>query len=365
MRSLVICFVSAILLELAFGQIALAQSEEAMSRIKSDERVVFFPTAARLSDDGKSWIIPIHGWIFEPEEGDWWRAPLVRKLREMVDLPEGEPPPTVFEERVRLFLVDNERGKRIGIHIAGTEQLLSPSTPGGHFEGEVTLPVDVVNHSAAEGEIKFEAIMSAGDTREFPGVAHCLPPEGVSVVSDIDDTIKISDVRNRRELMRNTFLREFRAVDGMASRYDKWERAGAKFHYVSSSPWQLYEPLTSFMKTAGFPGGTFHMKSFRAKDATALDLFADPMTHKYSVIEQLIKDFPKRTFVLVGDSAERDPEIYGRLARQYPMRIERIYIRDVTNEPQDARRYVEAFENVPTAKWRLFKDPAASELTEE
>jgi phosphatidate phosphatase APP1 len=336
-----------------------------MSRIKPDERVVFFPMAARLSDDGRLWIVPIHGWIFEPEVGDWWRAPLVRKLREMVDLPKGEQSPTIFEERVRLFLVDNERGKRIGIRIAGTEQLLSPSAPGGHFTGEVTLPADVEKRSAAGGQIRFEAITDAGDLRTFTGVTYCLPPEGISVVSDIDDTIKISDVRNRKELMRNTFLREFRAVDGMASLYDRWEKAGAGFHYVSSSPWQLYEPLAKFLNASGFPNGTFHLKSFRAKDSTALDLFADPMSHKFAVIEQLVKEFPKRTFVLVGDSAERDPEIYGRLAREYPAQVERIYIRNVTDEPTNARRYSESFQDVPAAKWRIFKDPADLSLPEK
>jgi hypothetical protein len=364
MRSLAFHLTGALLLSFAVDHAAAAQNQDAMSRIKADERVVFFPTAARLSEDGRSWIVPVHGWIFEPEGGDWWRAPLVRKLRDLVDIAESEPVPAVFEERARMFLVDNERGKRIGIRVAGVEHVLPPSSPGGHFEGELMLPVETVNRSAANGEIRFEAITDAGDERTFAGIGYCVPSDGTSVVSDIDDTIKVSDVRNRRELMRNTFVREFRAVDGMAALYDKWEAAGARLHYVSSSPWQLYEPLAEFLKASGFPDGTFHLKSFRAKDSTALDLFADPMTHKYSAIERLIKDFPERAFVLVGDSAERDPEIYGRLARQFPTQVERIYIRDVTDEPSTATRYAEAFKDVPAAQWHIFKDPMTLSLPE-
>ena len=40
------------------------------AKIKHDEKVVFFPTAARRAEDGTSWDIPIHGWIFEPETTD-------------------------------------------------------------------------------------------------------------------------------------------------------------------------------------------------------------------------------------------------------------------------------------------------------
>jgi phosphatidate phosphatase APP1 len=336
-----------------------AGGQEAPSRIKSDERIVFFPTAARLSDDGQSWIIPIHGWIFEPEAHDWWRAPFVRELRGIADLSEGQPLPALFEDRVRLFLVDNERGKRIGIRLADQVHVLSPSTPGGHFTDAVRLPIDLVKQKAATGRIEFQAVTDAVDKREFVGHAFCMPPNGVSVISDIDDTIKKSEVRNKQELVRNTLLREFRAVDGMAAVYHRWAKADAQFHYVSSTPWQLYEPLSMSMKASAFPDGTFHFKTFRAKDSTALDLFANPAEHKLSVIGKLFEEFPGRRFILVGDSGEKDPEIYGRLARRFPKQIEQIYIRNVTGEAESAPRYKAAFADVPANNWKIFSDPKA------
>lgn len=36
-------------------------------------------------------------------------------------------------------------------------------------------------------------------------------------------------------------------------------------------------------------------------------------------------------FVLVGDSGQRDPEIYSNLLREHPGRVLGIYIRDVSN----------------------------------
>lgn len=46
----------------------------------------------------------------------------------------------------------------------------------------------------------------------------------------------------------------------------------------------------------------------------------------------MMEDFPQRTFRLVGDSGEGDPEIYRRLAERFPGQVEEIVIRDVTND---------------------------------
>ena len=55
------------------------------SEIKSDEHVVFFPTTARLSDDGSRWIVRIHGWILEPETDSRLRAGALRQVRRILN----------------------------------------------------------------------------------------------------------------------------------------------------------------------------------------------------------------------------------------------------------------------------------------
>ena len=106
-----------------------------------------------------------------------------------------------------------------------------------------------------------------GSPRHFtPAAAELLliPPTGLSIISDIDDTVKLSDVLNKRELLRNTFLREFVPVEGMAELYRHWgEEHEAVFHYVSASPWQLQPELEGFLRNSGFPPATFHLKSVR------------------------------------------------------------------------------------------------------
>jgi phosphatidate phosphatase APP1 len=205
----------------------------------------------------------------------------------------------------------------------------------------------------------FETVMPIGDSRRFAGEIHFFDRAGWFVVSDIDDTIKITEVTDSGAALRNTFLEPFRSVPGMASLFQQWAGSNSGFFYVSASPWQLYLPLSDFMRSNRFPAGVFEMKPFRLKDSTRLNLFEDPETYKLREIEPILERFPAARFVLVGDSGERDPEIYAALAREHPKQIARILIRNVTRQDADAPRYQETFRGVPRQTWEVFTDPAA------
>ena len=141
--------------------------------------------------------------------------------------------------------------------------------------------------------------------------------------------------------------------------YRAWaDKSGAQFCYVSASPWQLFLPLSEFVKSNRFPSGAFYLNKFRWKDENFLSLFESPERHKPTAIEPLLKQFPRRQFILVGDAGERDPEIYAGLARRYPKQIARILIRDVTGQPADSERYQTAFRGLPPGLWQVFRAPA-------
>jgi len=266
----------------------------------------------------------------------------------------------VFTERARPFLVDNQQGKAISVRLGTKDYPVGQSGANGHFRGTIRLGKEeaaalVRGPGGQAGWVMFQAVTPPGDDRIFPGKVGLLAETGISVISDVDDTVKVSQVRDRRELLANTFLREFRGVPGMAEAYRKWAADGAAFHYVSASPWQLYDPLARFLAAEGFPDGSFHLKVFRLKDPSFFDLYADPEAYKRRAIEPILKSFPGRKFVLVGDSGEKDPEVYGALARDHRAQIVRIFIRDVTGEPADGERYRTAFQAVGKERWRVFR----------
>jgi phosphatidate phosphatase APP1 len=129
------------------------------------------------------------------------------------------------------------------------------------------------------------------------------------------------------------------------------------FHYVSGSPWQLYLPLATFLQKEGFPAGSFHLKLFRLTDSTAFSLLSSQEATKLAAIEPILAAFPGRRFVLVGDSGEQDPEIYGKIARKYGRQIAAILIRNVTDEDANGARFRRALEGIQRQRWRLFRRP--------
>jgi len=240
----------------------------------------------------------------------------------------------------------------------GTEEyqsLHSLSGENGHFSENLILPKDSIR--IVDRKVHFTFVDSV--TRKLHGYARLLHSEGISIISDVDDTIKISNVMNKKELMANSFMREFIAVEGMAEVYQAWEKRfideDVAFHYVSASPYQLFKVLHDFLQeTCKFPEGTYHMKMFGLSDSSFLSLFEKPNLYKISTISVLMKKFPRRKFILVGDSGEKDPEAFVELAKQFPNQVLHIFIRNVHDDNQE-QRYYKVFGQISKDKWTLFK----------
>ena len=90
--------------------------------------------------------------------------------------------------------------------------------------------------------------------------------------------------------------------------------------------------------------------------------------HKVAIIKDILRYAPSnQRFVLVGDSGELDPEVYGIIAREYADRIKSIFIRQVEGGLNDESRFLAAFRNVPKEQWSLFSnaDELPKKLFEE
>ncbi len=325
--------------------------------LKADESAIVFPTSAHKEDG--HWLIPLHGWLFELEEDSWWRSTLMDVLLESLGASQETITQEPFRSRARMFLVDNERGKQLALTIGGQQVTTPPSGANGHFSTTLRLaPESAVGKSGQWLGVSIDTGNSGANVTD--GRVQLLAERGVSVISDIDDTIKHSEVLDKSALLANTFLHPFNPVPGMASVYRKWAEAGAGFHYVSASPWQLYPALSEFMQDTGFPAGSVHLKTFRLKDGTVKNLFASSDKTKPPVLRSLLRRFPQRQFVLVGDSGERDAEIYASLAREFPGQVTAIYIRKIDDNDVSSHRLRAAFTGLPKSRWMLFTH--ASEL---
>jgi hypothetical protein len=334
-----------------------ANAPPGVSDIKADERVVFFNTAAWLDEARMQWNIPLHAWVYEAESSTLRKGVFATALEIEYGLVATPDSQALFDRRTNLLIADNERGKTLLVRIAGQDIKLPESAANGQSSSVLQFPADLIDAIADRGRIRFFAVTAAQETRRFEGEVRLVSPRGVSVISDIDDTVKVSHVTDQRLLLASTFFNPFEAVPGMPELYRQLAAGGASLHFVSLSPWQLYEPLREFMDAAGFPWATLSLKAVRFRDATLLNLFKKGTETKPEQIVPLLERYPGRRFILIGDSGEQDPEVYGEIARRYPQRIQRILIRSLDDATRDATRYLTAFDQLPPGKWQLFSDP--------
>lgn len=130
----------------------------------------------------------------------------------------------------------------------------------------------------------------------------------------------------------------------MAARYRQWmEHSGSDYHYMIGSPWQLYPPLEAFTRERAFPAGAWHMKHLRLADPSTVAAFPGSQEdHKLGAILPMVERWQRRRLVLVGDSGEQDPEIYGKIARRHAGRVHRIFIRNLSEESRGNSRMAAA-----------------------
>lgn len=334
--------------------------------IQRHEQIQLFPTYGRYRPDSGDWECDISGWIYEVG-GRARTAGLV--TRDLLLEDESRDERELGSARVQRFFVDNETNEAIPVLVADTLYTPPRSDGSGFFRGRMTLSGAAVLAAAREPqpasrlrELTCKAVLPAGDTREFTGTIQLIPSEGLSVISDIDDTLRVARGDGKVERTEDALRYEYTPVAGMAELYQRWRtQRAAAFHYVSNNAWQLSPWMLEFFERCGFPSGSLHLRRYHVR------LFGGIRGEgpaKREAIVAILKDFPRRRFLLIGDSVEQDPEVYGEIARQFPQQVECIYIRlarkhedDPPSERRSARMQA-AFRDVPGNHWRLFTDPS-------
>ncbi|KAF8327354.1 hypothetical protein F5887DRAFT_1011185 [Amanita rubescens] len=145
------------------------------------------------------------------------------------------------------------------------------------------------------------------------------------VISDIDDTIKMSNILGGAA---HNLQEQEAVIPGMGEWYYNMWNQGVRFHYVSNGPNQLLPLVLQFLKVAQLPPGSIKLKSY-APRSLFRELLKAPADRKRDNLVQILDSFEDSKFILVGDSGEQDLELYAQLASLHPEKILGIFIRDV------------------------------------
>lgn len=164
------------------------------------------------------------------------------------------------------------------------------------------------------------------------------------VISDIDDTILHTGVVSslKWKVLINTIFKRAthrKPLEGTAEFYHQLHRGkngdeANPIFYVSHSPWNLYRYLELFLKTNNFPKGPIllrTMSSFTRRRKM------DDKPQKHKEIVGIFNTYPKLSFILIGDSGEKDADIYIDISKQFPNRVKAIYLRSVSDGRRMAR----------------------------
>lgn len=165
------------------------------------------------------------------------------------------------------------------------------------------------------------------------------PAARTALVSDVDDTILETGLSRGLEFLRITLLTEVHERTPLPGAAPLYRALGTPVFYVSTSPWNLHEMLLEFVVLRGFPLGPLLLTDWGPTPGarSIRGLFRiGAQAHKLGVVGRLLDEHPQLGLVLIGDSGQRDPEIYATLARTSPERIRAIYIRR-TPHPRPGR----------------------------
>jgi phosphatidate phosphatase APP1 len=289
--------------------------------------LLFFAVAARAAGDEPALLVP-------PALG---RPDTVWIFGRVLEEAHGRHGPTAFRN-ARVLTASNLPGARVEVRFLG-RTATAVSGHDGEFEVELAAAPGAPFPAGAQ-----PVEVSTGKVT-LTSTVQVIPPDApFIVVSDFDDTVAVTHVESKRKVLATTFLKDAEtqpAVYGMARFYQCLAAAGPArpgFAYVSGSPIQLAPRVARFLEKNGFPPAALHLRNLGPDSLSG---------YKEPVLRKLAARFPQ-PLVLVGDSGEKDPEIYAALARELPGRVKRVYIRRA-GPPGAPSRYAGAL---------LFADPA-------
>lgn len=317
---------------------------------------------------GKPVLVPYRGLV---APGGVWVRGRVLEDQGVTTAPHSESTLTNVWLTLKRYETDEIGGARIAWRSLGKKGELV--TDGeGYFDA--VLPVEPADDAAPWFRVELE-LLSAPVHEVAPLAAELKvrtvsPQARFGVISDIDDTIvktgATNFVKHWRTVVANS-AKSRTAFPGVSHLYRAFARDAAgpetnPVFYVSSSPWNLYDLFESFLALREIPLGPMLLKDFGLDGDKWLTGGHDD--HKLTMIARIMEGYPRLSFVLIGDSGQRDAAIYAEAARRHPGRVLAVHIRDVTDGifAEDAKAGLDALEalGIPVTRGETLREAAAS-----
>ena len=190
--------------------------------IEPDLQSVLYASYAYLHPRRPVWRIQVQGRLYSDRAASLTQRLLLRGLKRKLKLTPEQAQAELFRSRVAGFMTSPEGGVRVQLqHDGQLFKIRSTSKSSGLFQGRLDIPRDRFDSSQTSIPIS-----TWGDFRSTEGRIFLAGASGISVISDIDDTIKLTEVTSRSRMLARTFLEDFVPIPGMAEVYQQWAQQG-------------------------------------------------------------------------------------------------------------------------------------------
>lgn len=264
--------------------------------------ILLFDSFGYIVENNINYIV--HGWLYR---SFFFQDNILNKIKN-------------FKYRTKYLLSKGLDNRKITIYIEGKEYK-TITDKYGHFYIPITHSIN---------NIKSKYIFDVIYDKYYKCNVQILDYDKKIIISDIDDTIKDTNVLNKVELLKNILYRDFKPIKNMSELYNKIAHK-YNFCYLTATPWQMYLPINEFLREYKFPQYECAIyKKVNINNICSIRNFLDnTRTYKYVNIENIIRS-TKENLILIGDNTEFDELVYNDITVKYTDRIDAIFIRQVS-----------------------------------
>ncbi|MCJ1338702.1 hypothetical protein MMC09_003991 [Bachmanniomyces sp. S44760] len=201
----------------------------------------------------------------------------------------------------------------------------TPTTPEGDFDGFVQINDNGLYTGNSTSNIQRLNVYTNG-TDTGNATAYLVPNKGLTIVSDIDDILRVTKIYAPKEGLLNSFARPFVPWMNMPDIYANWSKSlpDMAFAYLTTTPEQITRNYMDFIYKT-YPGGSFDTRPLNFSDVDAT------LSIRKFLLEKIFETFPERKFILVADTSNSDVmRDYPLMATEFPNQVQCIFLRNTS-----------------------------------
>jgi hypothetical protein len=185
--------------------------------------------------------------------------------------------------------------------------------------------------------------------------SYLVPTAGLTIISDIDDILRITQIYEPANGLLNSFAKAFTPWMNMPDIYANWSRSipDFHFHYLTTTPEQITRNYMDFIYNY-YPGGSFDTRPLNFSDVSAT------LSIRKFLLEKIFQTYPQRKFILVADTSNADiMKDYPAMVTEFPDQVQCIFLRNTSaTDPGDKFPYdTSGFQGINQNMYMFFLVP--------